>query len=118
MIPGNKAVDKPRIGITIGDFNGVGPEVILKALSDVRILSLITPVIYGSAKVISFYKKQLNIEEFNYSQVKAKGQLQLKSINVVNAWEEAGEVTPGKPSREAGKAALLSIKQACTELKE
>ena len=65
---------KPRIGITIGDLNGVGPEVVMKAVSDNRLHNIVTPVIYGSAKVISFYKKILNIEEFNYTQIRNKGQ--------------------------------------------
>lgn len=115
---GNKPVEKPRIGISIGDLNGIGPEVVMKALADTRLLSLITPVIYGSAKVISFYKKQLNIEEFNYAQVKSKGMLIPKNINVVNCWEDQFEITPGKPSKESGKFALLAIRQACEELKE
>jgi 4-hydroxythreonine-4-phosphate dehydrogenase len=109
---------KPRIGITMGDINGVGPEVMIKALADNRVLNMITPVLYGSARVISFYKKLLNIEEFNYSQVKAKGQIQQRSINVVNCWEDQLEVNPGKPSKETGKAALTSLKAACEELKE
>jgi 4-hydroxythreonine-4-phosphate dehydrogenase len=113
-----KPHERPRIGITIGDLNGVGPEVIIKALSDHRILNFVTPVIYGSGKVISFYKKHLNIEEFNYSQVKTKGQFAPKSINVVNCWEDQIDITPGKAARESGRAALLSIKQACEELKE
>src|SRR5688572_19577056 len=79
---------KPRIGITLGDMNGIGPEVIIKALSDNRILNSITPVIYGSTKAISFYKKLMNNEEFNYSQVRSKGQFAPKSINVVNCWED------------------------------
>ena len=78
---------KPRIGITLGDLNGIGPEVIIKALSDHRIFNIATPVIYGSAKVISFYKKTLGIEEFNYTQVRNKGQFSPKSINIVNCWE-------------------------------
>ncbi|RAW01681.1 4-hydroxythreonine-4-phosphate dehydrogenase PdxA [Pseudochryseolinea flava] len=110
--------NKPRIGITLGDPNGVGPEVVIKTLADNRILNLITPVIYGSAKAISFYKKQLNIEEFNYTQVRTKGQLAAKSVNVVNCWEENMEITPGKASRDAGKAALIALKQASTDLKE
>lgn len=114
----NRQQDKPRIGITIGDLNGVGPEVVMKAISDARVLSMVTPVIYGSAKVIAFYKKHLNIEEFNYTQVKTKGQFASKSINVVNCWEDAFDITPGKASRESGKAALLAIRQACEELKE
>jgi 4-hydroxythreonine-4-phosphate dehydrogenase len=109
---------KPRIGITMGDINGIGPEVMIKALADNRILSMMTPVLYGSAKVVSFYKKLFNIEEFNYTQVKAKGQFQYKSVNVVNCWEDTFEITPGKPSKETGKAALSALKSACEELKE
>ena len=112
------APHKPRIGITIGDLNGVGPEVIIKALSDNRLLSLVTPVIYGSAKVIAFYKKVMNLEEFNYSQVRNKGQFAPKMINVVNCWEDSPEITPGKQSKESGKAAFTALKQACEELKE
>ena len=48
--------NKPRIGITIGDVNGIGPEVVIKALADNRILSVITPVIYGSTRVLSYYR--------------------------------------------------------------
>jgi 4-hydroxythreonine-4-phosphate dehydrogenase len=110
--------NKPRIGITIGDINGIGPEVTIKALADHRILSLVTPVIYGSGKIISFYKKLLNIEEFNYSQVRGKGQFAPKSINVVNCIDESVEIIPGKASRETGKAALGALRQASDDLKE
>jgi 4-hydroxythreonine-4-phosphate dehydrogenase len=113
-----KPAEKPRIGITLGDINGIGPEVVLKALSDNRLMSLMTPVVYGSSKVLSFYKKLLNLEEFNYSQVRNRGQYAFKSINVVNCWDESLEVTPGKASRETGKAALQALKQAATDLKE
>jgi 4-hydroxythreonine-4-phosphate dehydrogenase len=109
---------KPRIGITMGDLNGVGPEVIIKALSDSRIAAMATPVIYGSSRVISFYKKLLNIEEFNYTQVKTKGQFAFKSINVVNCWEDNIDIIPGKASKEAGRASFLALRQACEEIKE
>lgn len=109
---------KPRIGITMGDINGIGPEVVIKAVADHRILNMVTPVLYGSAKVIAYYKKLFNIEEFNYAQVKTKGQLQHRSVNVVNCWEEVIEINPGKPSKETGKAALASLKWACEELKD
>ena len=111
-------IHKPRIGITLGDVNGIGPEVAIKALSDNRLLSIITPVVYGSAKVISFYKKQLNIEEFNYTQVRNKGQFAPKSINVINCWDDNLEIMPGKASKQSGKAAFTALKQACDELKE
>ena len=118
MMISTKPHDKPRIGITLGDVNGIGPEVIIKALSDSRLLNLVTPVIYGSTRVLSFYRKLMNLEEFNYSQVKAKGQFFPKTINVVNCWDDIVEINPGQPSREAGKAALLSLKKAVEEVKE
>ncbi|MDH4057906.1 MAG: 4-hydroxythreonine-4-phosphate dehydrogenase PdxA [Cyclobacteriaceae bacterium] len=109
---------KPRIGITLGDLNGIGPEVVIKALQDNRLINLITPVVYGSTRVLSFYKKQLNIEEFNYGQIRNRGQYTPKTINVVNCWEEVIEINPGKPSIDAGRAAWLSLKQATLDLKE
>ncbi|HEY3430731.1 MAG TPA: 4-hydroxythreonine-4-phosphate dehydrogenase PdxA [Cyclobacteriaceae bacterium] len=110
--------DKPRIGITLGDINGVGPEVTMKALSDNRLLSMITPVVYGSSKVLSFYKKLLNIEELNYSQVRNQGQYLPKSINVVTSWDENLEAHPGKASPQSGKAALQALRQAAADLKD
>lgn len=115
MIP---SADKPRIGITIGDLNGIGAEVIIKALSDARLFSLFTPVVYGSTKVLSFYRKQMGLEEFNYSQVRNKGQYAGKAVNVVNCWEDMIEINPGQPSKQTAKAALLSLKRAVEELKE
>ncbi|HRJ30459.1 MAG TPA: 4-hydroxythreonine-4-phosphate dehydrogenase PdxA [Cyclobacteriaceae bacterium] len=109
---------KPRIGITLGDLNGIGPEVVIKALQDNRLTNLITPVIYGSTRVLSFYKKQLNIEEFNYGHIKSRGQYIPKTINVVNCWEDVIEITPGKPAKESGKAAWLALQQATQDLKE
>ncbi len=113
----NKRQEKPRIGITLGDLNGIGPEVIIKALSDNRILQMITPVVYGSTKVLSFYRKQMNLEEFNYSNVKNTGQFFPKSVNVVNCWDEVIEINPGKPSPESAKGALLSLQKAVEEVK-
>jgi 4-hydroxythreonine-4-phosphate dehydrogenase len=112
------ASDKPRIGITLGDLNGIGPEVVIKALADHRLLSLMTPIIYGSTKVLSFYRKLMNLEEFNYSSVKVKGQFFPKAINVVNCWEDMVEINPGQPSRQTAKAALICLKRAVEEIKE
>ena len=81
-------------------------------------LSLFTPVVYGSTKVLSYYRKQMNLEEFNYSQVKVKGQYFAKAINVVNCWEEMIELNPGQPSKQTTKAALTSLKRAVEDLKE
>lgn len=113
-----KVHERPRIGITIGDLNGVGPEVVIKALADPRVLNIVTPVIYGSVKAISFYKKLLALEEFNFSTVRAKGQFIPKSINVVNCWEDVVEINPGKPDHTTGTAALRALESASAELKE
>ena len=102
MTQQTKVQEKPRIGITIGDLNGIGPEVVMKALADNRILNMITPVIYGSSRVMAYYKKLFALEEFNFSPARAKGQYTSKSINVVNCWEEVIEVYPGQPTRDTG----------------
>lgn len=109
---------KPVVGISMGDFNGIGPEVIIKALSDQRILKIMTPVVYGSTKVLSFYKKLLKKEEFIYHQVKSAQELNFRKVNVVNCWEENVEVKPGEITEEAGKCAFLSLKKATQELQE
>lgn len=107
---------KPKIGITIGDLNGIGPEVVIKALADSRILNLVTPVVYGSGRVLSYYRKLMNMEEFNYSQVKVPGQFFPKAVNVVNCWEDVIELQPGTPSQVTARAALLALTQAVKEV--
>lgn len=113
-----KAHEKPRIGITIGDLNGIGPEVVMKALADNRMLSMVTPVIYGSSRVLTFYKKLLALEEFNFTPVKGKGQFAARTVNVVNCWEDVVEINPGKATRETGTASLRALQCACAEMKE
>ena len=93
-----KSSSKPVIGITLGDINGIGPEVIIKSLLDSRILNIITPVIYGSTKVISYYRKNLGNEDFNYSQVR-DNYFNHKKVNVVNCWNETVEINPGTSSK-------------------
>lgn len=109
--------NKPVIGITLGDINGIGPEVIIKALEDNRMLSFMTPVIYGSSKVISFYRKALELNEFNYNQIKDPAQLFPRKVNVINLWEDAVEITMGEENPVGGKYALLSLKAAVSDLK-
>jgi len=113
-----KSMDKPRIGITIGDLNGIGPEVVIRALSDSRILAMMTPVIYGSTRVISFYKKLMNLEEFNFSQVRNRGQFVPRAVNIVNCWDGTTEIVPGKPSKETAEAALTCLEAAVADARE
>ena len=109
---------KPIVGITIGDINGIGPEVIIKALSDSRILNHVTPVIFGSTKVLSFYRKMLKFEDFHYSQVKSINDMNPRKINVVNCWHDMAEINVGQVTNEAGNCAYLALREATNYLKE
>ncbi|MGY6558345.1 MAG: 4-hydroxythreonine-4-phosphate dehydrogenase PdxA [Nitritalea sp.] len=108
---------KPVIGITIGDINGIGAEVTLKALADNRLLRLMTPVIYAHGKALTFYRKALQLEDFNFMQVKGAEAVHHKKINVINVVEESPEVHPGVETREAGKMALAAMDQAIADAK-
>lgn len=107
-----------RVGISIGDPNGVGPETIIKALADNRILGTCMPVIYGPSKVISFYKKQLNANEFNYHTSKGGDQFNFKAINLVSVSDEDFKVEPGQSTTQAGALAFKSVEAAVKDLKE
>ncbi|OHX65596.1 4-hydroxythreonine-4-phosphate dehydrogenase PdxA [Flammeovirga pacifica] len=113
----NRKSNKPRIGITIGDYNGIGPEVIVKVLQDKRIANICTPVVYGSGKILTKYKRILNIEEFTYHQYNNNSYIHDQKINVVNCWNEIQELDPGKVTPEAGNCAYLSIEKASEDLK-
>ncbi|MFN6945570.1 MAG: 4-hydroxythreonine-4-phosphate dehydrogenase PdxA [Cytophagaceae bacterium] len=113
----NNTTDKPVIGISIGDFNGIGPEIIIKTLSDNRLLKLCIPVIYGSYKVFSKYKKLFNIqEELNFFQIKSIDQLNPKKVNIINCWEEDYEINPGKGSPESGQSAFIALEKAVNDI--
>ena len=107
-----------KVGITIGDLNGIGPEIIVKALHYNRILTDIVPVVYGSNKVISHYKKQLNLQEFNYLSCKSAADINPKKVNIINVWQEEVQVEPGVSNADGGKYALLSLEAATRYLAE
>lgn len=109
--------NKPVIGISIGDINGVGAEVTMKALMDNRLHKLITPVIYAHGKALTFYRKQMEMEDFNFMQIRSIDEVHHKKINVINVVDECPEVIPGVETQEAGKLALAALDQAITDLK-
>eukprot|EP01137_Pigoraptor_chileana_P028006 Opistho-2@11397 len=109
---------KPIIGITLGDYNGVGPEVILKALTSNRILKLCTPVIYGSQRVFTYYRKALELKDWTLHGIHGIDQINPKFTNVITCWDDKQtEVTPGKVTPEAGAAALACLQKATEDLK-
>jgi 4-hydroxythreonine-4-phosphate dehydrogenase len=109
---------KPIIGISLGDFNGIGPEVTLKALSDSKILKMCTPVLYGSVKVLSKYRKLMNLEDWSLHSARGIEQIIHKKTNVINCWEENLEINPGKVTPEAGRGAYIALKTATEDLKK
>jgi len=111
-------LQKPVIGFTCGDLNGIGIELIIKSLSDNRILEFCTPVIFCSNKSLNFYRKGLPDYNFNYSNVKELNRLNPKQVNVFNCWEEEVAITPGQLTETGGKYALISLQEATKALKE
>jgi 4-hydroxythreonine-4-phosphate dehydrogenase len=111
------AQHKPVIGISLGDINGIGPEIIIKAFSDQRVLEQCTPVIFGSVKLINYYRKAIPDIQFNFQPVKDINRLNHRQVNVYNCWEEDVNVTPGIMNETGGKYAALSLHAAVNELK-
>ncbi len=107
-----------KIGITQGDINGISYEVIMKALSDNKIMELCTPVVYGLSKVASFYRKMLNLNEFSFQFVKDVHNLSVKKPNLINLNENEIKIEVGESTTVAGKMAELSIEAVCEDLKK
>lgn len=108
---------KIRVGITHGDINGVGYEVILKTFSDPTMLELCTPVVYGSPKVAAYHRKAMEIQT-SFSIVNSAEEVQDGRVNVVNCIEEELKVELTKPTPEAGKAALTALERALADYRE
>jgi len=109
--------NKPIIGITCGDINGIGTELIIKTFSDSRILEFCTPVIFASNKLINFYRKSLPDINFSFTSVKDFNRINPKQVNVYNCWEEDMDITPGQLTNAGGKYAILSLTVASEALK-
>ena len=105
-----------RVGISIGDINGIGPEVIMKALNDSRMLDNCTIVIYGSSKVLNFHKKPLGLQDFNYVSIKSADEVKSRKINVINIWDEEITFELGKATESGGKYAFESLESATKDL--
>ncbi len=108
--------EKIIVGVTIGDINGVGPEIIIKMFSDNRMLQLCTPVIYGSSKAISFYRKTLGESDFNFTTIKSAEEIKLRKLNLINCWDEEVTIETGNPTPTGGKYAFTALQKACEDL--
>ncbi|MBQ8760226.1 MAG: 4-hydroxythreonine-4-phosphate dehydrogenase PdxA [Bacteroidales bacterium] len=106
----------PVVGITQGDINGIGYEIILKTLCDSRVLESFTPVIYGQSKVFSYYKKNFNMEDLSYAVIRDVRQAQEGRINIINHTDSELKIDPGVSTDISGKASFEALKLAVNDL--
>lgn len=106
---------KIKVGISVGDFNGIGPEIIMKALKDKSITDFFTPIIFASGKLFTYQKNIFKLQHtFNY--ITEPSQAQHDKINMVNLWKDNVNVDLGKPTEESTKMAIDSLEAATTAL--
>lgn len=110
--------DKVIIGISQGDINGIGLEVVLKTLMEPAISEICTPVLFSSQKTVSFYRKVLGLEEFNFHPLKDLTQVNHKKVNVFSCYEEEVNIEMGKNTPVGGKYAFISLEKATQALKD
>ena len=109
--------DQPlRIGISCGDLNGIGIEVVLKCFEDVRMMADITPVLYASSHAVSFHRKALKLDEVQFHGVKDAREAIPKKLNLVNVWDEDVELELGKRSGPLSAYAIKSLEAAAQDL--
>lgn len=108
-----------KIGITQGDTNGIGWEVILKTLSDSRMTELCTPVVYGTPAAAEFYRSRIaELEEIAFNTVVSARDARRGRVNLVACGPQQLRIAPGEPSAEAGQAAVEALRTAMRDLKE
>ncbi|MDX1284982.1 MAG: 4-hydroxythreonine-4-phosphate dehydrogenase PdxA, partial [Draconibacterium sp.] len=98
-----------RVGITHGDINGIGYEVIMKTLHDPRIMEMCTPIIYGSPKVAAYHRKALNIHDMSFNHIRSTKEAYRKKINIINCIDDNVRVELGKSTREAGMSSFNAL---------
>lgn len=109
--------NKLKIGISAGDINGIGMEVILKTLEDKRILNFCIPVIYSSNKIVSYHRNTIEIEDITLHNAKDIQSLNPNTVNIINCWMDTIKINLGKSTEEGGKYAFMSLEQAVNDLK-
>lgn len=109
----NKAI---RVGISIGDINGIGPEVILKTFSDNRMLDFVTPVIYGSASLLSAHRKSLDLPALTHTNLEEGMEAKSKTLYIKKCWDKDPQLNIGKETPEGGEYAIKSLKAATDDL--
>lgn len=109
---------KIKVGITQGDINGIGYEVIIKTLMDPRINDFCVPIVYGSSKIAAYHRKALNIENFNLNVITEATDANSKRSNIINCVSDDVKVELSKSTEEAGEAAFLALERATQDLRD
>lgn len=105
-----------KVGISIGDLNGIGSEIILRSFEDPRMLDFCTPVLYANKRVVSFLIRYFKVD-FRFNPIRSAEQAAPGKFNLVNVWEEPVNVDFGNPDPETGHYAFLSLQAATKDLK-
>lgn len=108
--------EKLKIGITVGDINGVGLEVIIKSLMDSRVLDYFIPIVYGNTKVASFHRKAIGVQDFSFHVINDADSANPKRPNMINCWQEDVKISLGEQNEIGGKYAFLSLERATEDL--
>lgn len=105
-----------RLGISQGDVNGIGYEVLLKCFSDTRMFENCTPILYGSSKVASYHKKLINATDFPFVNIRSVEQAENSKFNILNIIQDEIKIDIGQPTEIGGKLAAMSLDYACHDL--
>jgi len=108
---------KIKVGISVGDLNGIGMEVIIKTFLDSRMMDLCTPIVFGGVKTASYHRKALEIKDFSFNIINKIKDINIKRANLLNCWNEEVEIKFGEPSEIAGEYAFKSLEKATDALK-
>lgn len=114
----NSTLSLPRIGLSAGDLNGIGYEIILKTFSDSRMFESLTPILFGQSKAFSYYKKNFGLDSPNYSLTRDARQAWVKKFNIINIMENEVKIEPGAPTAVSAEMSVLSMKRATTDLND
>jgi 4-hydroxythreonine-4-phosphate dehydrogenase len=109
---------KIKLGISVGDINGIGMEVIIKTFADNRMMEICTPIVYGSSKVSTYHRKAMGVNDFSFNYIKSLKEVNHKKPNLLECWKEDVDIKLGESNEDGGKYAFLSLEAATKDLAE
>jgi len=108
--------ERPLIGISHGDINGINYEIIIKALNDKRMSEMFNCILYGSSKLISYYQNSLDLPKLNFNTIKRTDKAGLKQLNVINITDKEIKIETGKSTKEAGRLSYEALSKSVNDL--